>query len=721
MKIKSAKAFRYWYKTKVKEIDKDNQQHNENFAGTYHSKNGKKIKGFFEMYHGDKPDIASYLPSILKIAEDGQAIYEFLQNAVDCNSTHFYVFYNEKYFLAINNGEPFDIEGLQSVLNIAQTTKKSCDKIGRFGIGFKLAHRLVGKNEGVNELVNQYKGPILFSWAKLQDLQGLMNKEPIEPLLPNQENDKEFFNAPYLLKLILTNFPAEPHETIKDLRYKDRIVFSQDELNKLTDFLNNSFKQHAKSINFKDLNQGSIFFLRLGEGKKEMLDRDYEDLKKGVEYSMNTLKNLQKVYINSENIGKQALELEEFEISKKSKDFTLINPEYKECNIKVTFGYHQSYKQSREVKESPNFYKYFPMGDETNGFSFIVHCDSFSNEANRRKLQKDSINKRLLPIIANFIISRLDEYKTKDREQFLRLYACLLLSDIPNKQNNEWLRPIFYDILLDYLCRNIPTQNNQFSTEPKNVKINTLKISLNLADFGLDHIQWFEWENENDFELVKEARDSNKLKLKTWDFSDILLNCDINKTNKFILSTYNSDLEKYAEIVSLINEITESEWKKDDFKLYKRFSRLLFFPYQNGDSKYLVSLAYCLQNSVLILQSKNQDLFTILEKLDLSVSSQNVDKNLSPIGSLICEKVPYIKDESKFYEIISKQCVSQAKNLSINEKHLLFKHLQELQGIGSETIKNLTLFCNNEGEVKPLSELVDSALSTPNWINPLLV
>ena len=24
------------------------------------------------MYHGDKPDIASYLPSILKIAEDGQ-------------------------------------------------------------------------------------------------------------------------------------------------------------------------------------------------------------------------------------------------------------------------------------------------------------------------------------------------------------------------------------------------------------------------------------------------------------------------------------------------------------------------------------------------------------------------------------------------------------------------------------------------------------------------
>lgn len=81
------------------------------------------------MYHGDKPDIASYLPSILKIAEDGQAIYEFLQNAADCGSTHFYIFYNEKYFLAINNGSPFDVEGLQSILNIAQTTKKDPDKI----------------------------------------------------------------------------------------------------------------------------------------------------------------------------------------------------------------------------------------------------------------------------------------------------------------------------------------------------------------------------------------------------------------------------------------------------------------------------------------------------------------------------------------------------------------------------------------------------------------
>ena len=60
---------------------------------------------------------------MLNIAEDNQAVYEFLQNAVDCGSTHFYAFYNNDYFLAVNNGSKFSKEGLKSILNIAQSTK----------------------------------------------------------------------------------------------------------------------------------------------------------------------------------------------------------------------------------------------------------------------------------------------------------------------------------------------------------------------------------------------------------------------------------------------------------------------------------------------------------------------------------------------------------------------------------------------------------------------
>ena len=135
----------------------------------------------------------------MKIAEDGQAIYEFLQNAADCNSTLFYMFYNEKYFLAVNNGDVFNQEGLRSLLNVAQSTKSSSSQIGRFGIGFKLVHRLVGKGDGMKELTQDYKGPVMFSWNKKSDLLSLLNHETIEPV-NNIEDDS---NLPYLLKLIL--------------------------------------------------------------------------------------------------------------------------------------------------------------------------------------------------------------------------------------------------------------------------------------------------------------------------------------------------------------------------------------------------------------------------------------------------------------------------------------------------------------------------------------
>ena len=101
MKIKSAKSFRYWYKTKIKEIDSNNKTHNENFVGTYHVENSKKIKGFFEMYHGDKEDVRAYLSGNVEMAEDGQAIYEFVQNAADSDSTIFYMFYDKNYLSSL--------------------------------------------------------------------------------------------------------------------------------------------------------------------------------------------------------------------------------------------------------------------------------------------------------------------------------------------------------------------------------------------------------------------------------------------------------------------------------------------------------------------------------------------------------------------------------------------------------------------------------------------
>lgn len=722
MKIKSAKSFRFWYKTKIKEIEKTDQTHNENFVGTYHKENGKKtIKGFFEMYHGDKPDIASYLPSILKIAEDGQAIYEFLQNAVDCGSTHFYIFYNEKYFLAINNGSPFDTEGLQSILNIAQTTKKDPDKIGRFGIGFKLAHRLVGKNEGTNELVKQYKGPILFSWSKLEDLESLLKNEQIEPISPPPKGTNNgFFEAPYLLKLLLTNFPSDPNETVKDISYKDSILFPREELNELVDFLNENFNLHSDSLEKNVLKQGSLFFIKLGEDKKKLLDKDYSELVNGIQYSMNTLKRLQKVYINSDDIEKTPLQLEEGIIKQGSDEFERISPEYKEFDIKfaigfntIKFGNEKSFEQIRLLKEKPNFYKYFPMGDEINGFAFIVHCDSFSNEANRRKLHEDDVNRNLFPELAKFITQRLDEYKANDRNKFLNLYASLLLSDVPERQNNKWLKSVFYDVLHNYIKTNLPTKTD-FSDNPQNVKINKLKQQLNLSDFGLNNIKWFEWDNEADDILINEAK--NKLGIESWDIRDIVENATIESVNNWIEQNCNNETYK-----TFLKDLEESPLR---IKTKERICQIKLFKFSN-DKFYslneIISLkdkfgktsfkfTNCFFNNNKSIKIKNE-----LIKLGLVVSELPVEDYHYIFSSVI------LPDDKKNYDLIAKWCVENANKLTAEEKKNLFLNFinetTKFDNVAEGTLKDLCLFCDSNSEIKPLNKLVDFNFNTPNWLN----
>lgn len=145
MKIKSANYFRQKYHTDIRGF-KEGSGYDVDYIGSSHTlSTGERVKGFFDLYHGDKESIEGLLSTFLKIAEDGQAIYEFLQNAADCGSSLFYLFYDEKYLIAVNNGEAFNQKGLRSILNISQSVKQSASEIGRFGIGFKLVHRLVGK------------------------------------------------------------------------------------------------------------------------------------------------------------------------------------------------------------------------------------------------------------------------------------------------------------------------------------------------------------------------------------------------------------------------------------------------------------------------------------------------------------------------------------------------------------------------------------------------
>ncbi len=729
MKIKSAKYFRERYMVEKRHIQHGNG-YSPDFIGCIHqTEKGEFIKGFFDMCHGDKQDIGGYLSSYLKIAEDGQAIYEFMQNAADCNSTNFYIFYNDSFFLAVNNGSEFTQEGLRSLLNVGQSDKKSASLIGRFGIGFKLVHRLVGKGDGMKELISENKGPILFSWSRKEDLISLINKDEIETVQDIEDSS----TLPYFLKLILTNFPTDPNERVKDLNYNDTILFTDEEYAEMSSQVKEWLMKYLDDDVF---NQGSLFFIKLGNGKKELLDKDYsQNLKVGVEYSLNTLKRLKNVKINDVQINEVTLQLENGLIKKDSDDFIRISPEYDDSDIHFSIGYNEIDFESEkpflaveELKRSPTFYKYFPLGDEIHQSAIFIHCDSLSNEANRRKLHEDHINKELIPMIAKFIVERMKFYDAnKMADKFKQLYANLLLSESPH-DNSDWLKPAYYDIVQFFLTSFVPTDTSE-TTNVQNVKIRKIACNVPLKLANKDY-KWFAWgPKENIKPLIDAAKE--KLLIKDYDIVDFVIETDCTILDNWISSASNEDYCSFLTELNASARLLSNVKVKEKIKSIKllKFSDGYFYSYNEivgnrtvyKNYKKVVEYFYKKHNDkpFAYLYNKVMPIRSILESMGFVMSVINVD-NYENIKQ--CISLP---SDVHFFGLIS-DGVRQTE-LSLEEKKRLFAHLTskdanaKLDGVGDESIKGLYL-CKTEGGIsQPLSDMLSRKISYPAWFSTFMV
>ena len=694
MRVNSAKE----YRTQIK-----NNQHRpeieENFMGcSYDSPEGHK-SGFFNLFHGMKDDIERYLPSLLDIAEDNQAIYEFLQNAVDCNATHFWAFYNDQYFLAVNNGAKFSVEGLTSILNIAQSTKSDSSSIGRLGIGFKLAHRLVGKGNGVRELVHGKKGPILFSWDKASQLRELMSLEEITYGGVDE-------NA-FLLKIAITNFPVNAGEVVKDINYNDEVAFPKTELEELrkytTECLGPMFEQ-----NDADFSHGTLFFIKLGENKHQLLDEDLATLKNGIEYSMNTLRQLGHICFNGEVINKKALCLCESSIAKDTEIFKKIEPQYSNYDILYSFGFlplnfadKDYYKAVDQLKKSPNFYKYFPMGDEVDNMALFIHSDSFQVEANRRKLINHHTNRELLPEIASFIVKKLDEFRTSDRQKFVQLFASILLTNKPGVQEKTWMNELFFDKLYAAIKTCVPTLTGLYNDATK-VKIKKVNIDIPLDQIGHADKQWFVWTGENNKELLTEAINADKLGIEEWNINSIIVNANIELLNKWLDSCEEAIFDAFINEIRVTTTSNEAKALLPNIKLYK-------FGNERKSRKEIDA-----DKSYVIMTSKTVSIKSILQKVGMKCSDTTLESH--PLSSLLSAQ-----RERNLYSNIKEYIESDAAHLTASEKLELVTSLSSFENIADSAIRQLQIFKNCQGGYSSLSKLTAYITNAADWQLPYII
>lgn len=722
MDIKSAKYFREKYMTDVRYV-KPNSGCNPDYMGTIHKEqDGTIIKGFFDLYHGDKGNIEGFLSGNLKIAEDGQAIYEFMQNAADCDSTAFYMFYNDDYFLAVNNGKAFTEAGMRSILNVGQSDKKSASFIGRFGIGFKLVHRLVGKSDGNYELLHENKGPVLFSWSRKSDLISLINKEDVVPV----DNIDDESPLPYFNKILLTNFPANPSEVVKDLSYGDNVVFSDMEYTEMAAQVRLWMEKYLVDDTF---NQGSLFFIKLGEGKKALLDKDYkQNLKIGIEYSLNTLKNLKNVKINDTQIDEVTLKLESSVIIKDSDDFIRIAPEYKDSDIHYTIGYNQidfnhetPFAAVDALKNSPTFYKYFPMGDEMHKSAIFIHCDALSNEANRRKLQEDATNKELLPMIAQFIMDKLEAHKKSGNiNGFKQLYANLLLSEMPH-DNSNWLKAAFYDRINNYIAANVPNDVGTFAANSVTF-IRGIKCDVPLSLVNPSY-QWFAWDNLDKLKPLTDAA-KEKLNIKIYKLIDFINDVDIATLDQWIANADENTYQVFLNELAAASFSSASMLKLRKIKLFQ-FSDGKWYSYSDivTEKDYTTypykRYEYSQDNPIIFTTNKTNDISDILRQIGFSVSNRNLDDYQNIVKCFTLPKDTHI------FQLILKH--SAYNTLSVEQNKVLFLHLispdslKKLEGVGDESIKNLCIFKTESGKFLSLNAMVGRSYQTPNWLSPFRI
>ncbi len=731
MDIKGARYFRLKYMTDVRHC-KEGDGHNIDFVGFEHQNDsGDYDKGFFELFHGDKKDIRNFIAQHLKNAEDGQAIYEFLQNAEDAGSSEFMVFYNDDYFLAVNNGEAFSQNGIRSILNVAQSDKKDGTKIGRFGIGFKLVHRLVGEGEGLDELLKDYCGPILFSWSREDDLRRMMSSELINAVETIDDNS----NLPYLFKILITNFPAGVGERVLDLNFEERVPFSYDEYREMSGIVNANLQTYlGRGI----LNQGTLFYIRLGSGKRERLDENFQtELRKGVEYSLNTLSNIQHVVINGNEIHKVELCLESGTIKKDTPAFSRINPEYKDRDIAFSVGYtidfasEKPFEEAERLKASPTFYKFFPLGDEIHSSALFVHCDALSNQTNRRKLQDDKTNKELLPEIVNFISKQLGKYaEESDWEHFGKLYASILLTDKAH-DNSAWLNSVFFDKLPLCLKSNIPVVNADetigFVSTPQFVKIRGIECDVPLSLVNANY-RWFVWSGEKYKELT--SRSKEKIGLLKYSIMDYLKEVDSEKFSNWIKQATPKQYDAFLS--ELDNFLTKSTGEYKQYlkgkKLFK-FSDGNFYSYDdlivdvrsknaeyvNGRYIYRMIPKYRNQGNKVFVLSYMEGMEDILKALKIVYS----EKSLGNYAGIL--KVFPMPESTDVYAMISE--AAKSNDLSLEQKKNLIRNLSssEFKGVDTAKIRALSICYNTKGDKMPFTSLVGvkyNNTAIPSWMKP---
>lgn len=743
MKIKDIEQYRRIYKEQIRK----NPDRNENFIGNFFldKKQNKRIKGWFDLYFGDtdgsstaQNGVENKLKSFLDMARDGQAIYEFLQNAVDAGGSKFLMFYktdeatNEDYLLVINNGEMFSSASIRSILNIGSSTKSNdSEKIGQFGIGFKLAHRLVGKDNATSELIHNLNGPILFSWKhnEINSFESNVENTSIDYNINEFEEKIEINDAtPWLFKILLTTFPCAFGEKpiVWDGKQAEVSPFSKEELDVLAHWLQeDSVRKHIEN----GFQEGALFLMKLGDGKLKEI-KDEPNLKEGVRFSMAVLKEtspedkgLRTAVINEVEVDHPELNFHQINISKNAddiEDYTYIrfgktfnqlsdneiNQLNAESDIQILFGFKELNQINDYFKGSPSFYLYFPVSQEVHNFNYIIHSNALYKGSSRVFLQSgggSGLNERLFKKTIERLEKELRLLFINDVKKFKNFYAALLTSAETVNNESFWITQSYTNPLNALLKTLVPVRdetNEIYLINPSNRLNSTYIIDTKISILGNNKYLIYDLD---EFPKDYQYKITEKLGIRSYNLFDVLNIEQVHiRINDWLPENPNHYRLFYEELtlkVNFLNTSSLTSIQKDNL------AKIRWIKLSNDE---LISIEEVEENGVFILNKNLFDIKDIFHKLGLVTSKYDLTAFINKFRNNFHQNE--IKQFTYRYltTLFTNQLTDEKLDtLNNSERYKIFEVFRTLDEKPGERLPLLKIYKNRIGQYQPLGGLTN--------------
>lgn len=590
MEIKNIRDWRLWL------VKRHNEKLDPNFIGNkWPNVEEPEVRGFFEVFHGIKSDVTQAINGVVAIAQSSQVIFEFIQNAVDEGATELHFILEDNQLTVANNGRPFSASNVETILNQASSEKKE-KSIGKFGIGFKLIHKLVYNNQ-VNDLVEHGLGPIIFSWTRREQLVKLGQcKSPadLETSAFSGEPQKwsrskwDEKDIPWLFKILLTSVPVlpAPHETgLRNHRNEEApMLFAEDEFMELR----NRAREILQAFEANDTpqsNTGSIFQLRLAPGKSEYFLQQFEEFKNVIGISTLFVQQLREGRKPFETIsmnGKAFKQSEQLKLAETIRGRITIDEDLKNSlgvdshtdgdvkEIEFAFAYPSFAKDDTyfTLTETANFFKFFPMMEEARGLNYATHCDLFKINSNRREFEdgksKRDRNNILLELISNELSDQFQRLSTENFHTYCEVFLAFATSRFSGKSEKQWIDQVFHTPIWNKLKKHVPTQDKT-TRNADNCLIRKAESDLNPSDFGIEK-SWFFYASQSVPERIVEILTKADL-FKEADLEYLIREGNEEATNSSLREWRKSKSQKYDQLKQELSSIfmtstSKNFWKK---------------------------------------------------------------------------------------------------------------------------------------------------------------